>query len=127
MTIYAAIELTNPRLLLVTNEPDEAYKKVEEAKRLDGGGARYMVLQSDSLRLSPSAAACIPVESGIAGIEELVRTRMKEQNIDETSFPGDFMQMVFEIASDAYFNMMEYDICENDAVNRALKWKGYMV
>ncbi len=125
MTIYAAVDLTTPKLLLVTDEEGEAYKKIEEAKRLDcGREAKYIVLQSNDLRLSPSATICVSFENELESLAKNVRIRMKERNINEASFPCNFNQVLLEIASDTYFNMARCDICETDAIDMALKEKG---
>lgn len=113
MTLYAAVDLKERKLLCVSDIADTAL--------LAAAGDERIVLSTSDIRLSRVAQAEISMSYEEDCVKETVCTILKGKGVDEDAHPAELERLAANIASDAYRNMMKFDLSEDDAICEAMK------
>lgn len=117
MILYATVNLKDKTMLLITDSKSTAQQAANEM----GNPDENTILSTSNIVLSNGAQAEVSMSYEESCIEESVCTALREKGVDEDSYPAEFEKLAADIASDAYRDMLKYDVDEEYAIDEAMK------
>lgn len=115
MVLYVAIDFRNKKVLCVSSH-EAAIKSHQIAS-----SEEYVVLSTSNVILGNAAQAEVSMSYEESCVQESVRTALREKGVDENTNPVEFEKLAADIASDAYHDMLHYDVDEEYAIDEAIK------